>query len=116
MPELPFEAPRTYAEKAVFAQLKIENGKPIHANRLADLVCMPERLARQCVSNLVAQGEPILSNGNGYWLARTKEEFDECVASLMRRAARIFKRAWALKKGAPYEEMAGYLKLALEEK
>lgn len=113
MPELPFEPPRLYAEKAVFEMFC---DKPLHAADLAEALDMPERVVRQCISNLVAQGEPILSNGNGYWIARTQEEFDRCVASLMRRAAKIFKRAWRLKKGATYEEMSGQLRLALEEK
>ncbi len=113
MPELPFEAPRLYAEKAVIQMLQENGGEPIHAADLTEALHMPERVVRQCVSNLIAQGEPVLSNGNGYWLAQSKEELDECIASLMRRAAHIFKRAWKLRKGAPYEEMAGYLKLAL---
>ena len=123
---LPFEAPRTYAEEAVLRELRKESGNPksharktgirlcaIHAGELAERLTMPERLVRQCVANLVELGEPILSNGNGYWIAQTQEEFDECIASLMRRAAKIFKRAWRLKRGAPYDEMAGLLRLAL---
>lgn len=116
---LPFEVGRTYAEKAVLFELHREKkkGETIHARALASRLTMPERLVRQCVSNLVDLGEPVCSSpAKGYWIAQTQEDFDECIASLMRRAAKIFKRAWTLKKGATYEEMTGHLKLALEEK
>lgn len=113
---LPFGLESTYAEKAILAEIRRMRGEPVHVRELVDRFSMPERLVRKCVSNLVKQGEPILSSGKGFWQAQTKEEIDESVASYMRSAASLFKRAWQLKKGATYEEMSGHLKLALEEK
>ena len=116
MPELPFALESTHAEKAILGEIQRMRGEPVHVCDLVDRFSMPERLVRKCVSNLVKQGEPILSSRKGFWLAQTKEEIDECIASYMRPAASLFGRAWRLKKNATYEEMAGYLKLELEEK
>ena len=111
MPKLAMFPP----EKAILNQLHYNFGKPIHVDYLELVLGMSERLVRQCIHNLVMEGEPILSSCEGYWLAQTKEELDEVIASYMKSAGNLFKRAWRLKKGATYEEMAGLMKLAMEE-
>lgn len=116
MHELPFEIERTHAEDAVWHEIKRMNGEAMHAQALAARFSMPERLVRQCVSNLRKMGKPILSGNDGYWMARTPEDIDRCVASLHRRALEILTVMSRLKKNPLYAEMVGQLELALEEK
>lgn len=77
---------------------------------------MNERLVRQCVANLRKMGEPILSGQEGYWMARTPEEIERCVASLHRRALQVLTVMSRLKKNPLYTKMVGQLELAMEEK
>lgn len=58
---------------------------PATKDRLAALCNMSTRLFEKCVQMLRRAGEPIASNGEGYWLARTPQELDATMRSLTHR-------------------------------
>lgn len=112
MPELPFEMPRTSAEKAVLEKLK-ENGRAWHVRDLVKELRMNERLVRQCIANLVELGEPILSDSRGYYFPRTAEDVERACGGYMKRVLSLLRRIKCLKENETYEELLGHVRLEL---
>ena len=110
MPEqmqLSFDSiPMTSDEKAVWAAIETHRGrgKEIQVNALSARLAMPERRVRQVVSHLVnTHARPIGSNGNGYYIATTREEVDAICASLRHRGIMILLRCARFQRASLHE-------------
>jgi len=98
--------PMTAEEKAIWSAIEPHQGKgsEIQVNALAQRLAMPERRVRQVVSHLVnTHAKPVGSNGNGYYVAVTKDEVEAICASLRHRGIMILLRCARFQRATLHE-------------
>ncbi len=70
--------------------LAILRDTPQTKRALADALGTTTRDVELAIRALRLEGHPILSNGDGYWMARDSAELAQCVKRLQRRAVEQF--------------------------